>query len=32
MYSTVLKDSRLKWNRKLLDKFLLNPGGKVPGT
>jgi cytochrome c2 len=32
LYSTALKDSGLKWNKKTLDKFLLNPGEKVPGT
>lgn len=32
MYSPALKDSRLTWSKKNLDKFLLNPMAKVPGT
>jgi cytochrome c len=32
MYSPALKGSKLKWNKKTLDKFLLNPMAKVPGT
>ena len=32
MYSPALKDSGIKWNKKTLDKFLLNPAEKVPGT
>lgn len=31
-YSSALKDSNLKWSKKNLDKFLLNPMAKVPGT
>lgn len=31
-YSAALKASNLKWNKKTLDKFLLNPMEKVPGT
>jgi cytochrome c len=31
-YSTALKASRLTWNQKTLNKFLVNPGEKVPGT
>ena len=31
-YSQALKDSRLTWSKKTLDKFLVNPGQKVPGT
>jgi cytochrome c2 len=27
-----LKDSKITWNKKTLDKFLLNPMAKVPGT
>lgn len=32
LYSPALKASRLTWNKKTLDKFLVNPGAKVPGT
>ena len=32
MYSPALKDSGIKWSKKTLDKFLLNPMEKVPGT
>jgi cytochrome c len=32
MYSPALKDSKITWNKKTLDKFLLNPMAKVPGT
>jgi cytochrome c len=32
MYSSALKDSRITWSKKTLDKFLLNPGTNVPGT
>ncbi len=32
LYSPALKASRLTWNKKTLDKFLMNPGEKVPGT
>jgi cytochrome c len=32
MYSPALKASGIKWNKKTLDKFLLNPMAKVPGT
>lgn len=31
-YSPALKASHLTWSRKTLDKFLVNPGMKVPGT
>jgi cytochrome c len=31
-YTVALKDSRITWNKKHLDKFLLNPNAKVPGT
>jgi len=31
-YSPALKASKLTWSKKTLDKFLLNPGEKVPGT
>jgi cytochrome c len=31
-YSPALKASRLTWSKKTLDKFLVNPGAKVPGT
>jgi cytochrome c len=31
-YSPALKASKLKWSKKTLDKFLVNPGEKVPGT
>ena len=31
-YSPALKASRLTWSKKTLDKFLVNPGEKVPGT
>jgi cytochrome c len=32
MYSAALKDSRIKWSKKTLDKFLSNPMEMVPGT
>lgn len=32
MYSNALKDSKLTWSKKNLDKFLLNPMEKVPNT
>jgi cytochrome c len=32
MYSPALKGSGITWNAKLLDEFLANPMGKVPGT
>jgi cytochrome c len=32
MYSPALKASKITWNKKALDKFLLNPMEKVPGT
>lgn len=32
MYSPALKSSGITWNAKLLDEFLANPMGKVPGT
>jgi cytochrome c len=31
-YSAALKASRLTWSKKTLDKFLVNPMAKVPGT
>jgi cytochrome c len=31
-YTPALKDSKIKWNKKALDKFLLNPGEYVKGT
>ena len=31
-YSPALKASKIKWSKKTLNKFLLNPGEKVPGT
>lgn len=31
-YSDALKDSKLTWNKKTLDKFLVNPMAMVPGT
>lgn len=31
-YSDALKASRLTWNMKTLDKFLVNPMAMVPGT
>jgi cytochrome c len=31
-YSPALKASKLTWSKKTLDKFLVNPGAKVPGT
>jgi cytochrome c len=32
MYSPALKTSKITWSKKALDKFLLNPMEKVPGT
>jgi cytochrome c len=32
MYSPALKSSGITWNKKTLDKFLLDPMKKVPGT
>jgi len=32
MYSPALKASGITWSKKLLDKFLVNPGAMVPGT
>ena len=32
LYSPALKDSKITWNKKTLDKFLVNPMAKVPGT
>ena len=32
MYSPALKDSKITWSKKTLDKFLMNPMAKVPGT
>jgi cytochrome c len=31
-YSQALKASGLTWSKKTLNKFLVNPGDKVPGT
>ncbi len=31
-YSQALKASGLTWSKKALNKFLVNPGEKVPGT
>lgn len=31
-YSSALKASKITWSKKTLDKFLLNPMAKVPGT
>jgi len=31
-YSPALKASKLTWSKKTLDKFLVNPSEKVPGT
>ena len=31
-YSQALKASNLTWSKKTLDKFLVNPMAKVPGT
>jgi cytochrome c len=32
LYTPALKDSKITWNKKTLDKFLVNPMAKVPGT
>jgi len=32
MYSPALKASRIKWSKKSLNKFLVNPMEMVPGT
>ena len=32
LYTQALKASRITWNKKTLDKFLVNPNAKVPGT
>jgi len=32
MYSPALKASKLKWNKKTLNKFLLDPNAMVQGT
>ena len=32
LYSPALKASGITWNKKTLDRFLLNPMAKVPGT
>ena len=32
MYSPALKESGIKWKKKTLNKFLLNPMEMVPGT
>jgi cytochrome c len=32
MYSSALKGSKIKWSKKTLNKFLLNPMDMVPGT
>ena len=31
-YTTALKASGITWSTKTLDKFLINPAAKVPGT
>jgi len=31
-YTPAMKNSRLVWNEKTLDRFLANPPGVVPGT
>ena len=31
-YSPALKASKITWSKKTLDKFLVNPTAKVPGT
>jgi cytochrome c len=31
-YTAALKASRITWSKKALDKFLVNPMAKVPGT
>jgi cytochrome c len=31
-YTSALKTSKITWTKKTLDKFLLNPNDKVPGT
>lgn len=31
-YSPALKASKITWSKKTLNKFLVNPGAKVPGT
>jgi cytochrome c len=31
-YSPALKASNITWSTKTLDKFLMDPGAKVPGT
>ena len=32
LYTPALKNSNITWNAKILDEFLANPMGKVPGT
>ena len=32
LYSEALKASGITWSAKTLDKFLVNPGARVPGT
>ena len=32
LYSSALKDSKITWSKKTLNKFLLNPMDMVPGT
>jgi cytochrome c len=32
LYTPALKASKITWNKKTLDKFLVNPNAKVPGT
>ena len=32
LYTPALKASKITWNKKALDKFLVNPNAKVPGT
>ena len=31
-YTAAMKNSRLTWDEKMLDRFLANPPGVVPGT
>lgn len=31
-YTAALKSSKITWSKKALDKFLVNPMAKVPGT
>ena len=32
LYTPALKASKITWSKKALDKFLVDPGAKVPGT